>query len=385
MYVALKRSSAQWTDLGGRTADLPDPNAVTYTVLLSGLTARGHAKLAINIFKYDFLPAVRKGQLALDPHVLQEYMSALTAEGQMKAAEEAMQYYAKRPHSVVPTIHAADTAMLPEGAERGDPLQASLQLDVHLLNRHMTALAKTGRYLTAYELYMSMESEYSVVPDEITLSILAKAAISRAIEQGRGNVPTHSEDGFKPTAAQGGDSEMGKWGGRQPAAVVTQIYWSMLEQNFSLAKLAAEATVMSTAQRLLFGGPDPSAPGSPKTHALRDPAFHGDSRTDVEASDRRQQYPYLYPSPTNMHLLIALLGYFSASSQIPLVLAYMKELSIRPARKTLCLALWSFEEGGAMTGEIKRLWRWLADWLGHNAMPSDEEIGMFRRKQWGSP
>jgi hypothetical protein len=84
-----------------------------------------------------------------------------------------------------------------------------------------------------------------------------------------------------------------------------------------------------------------------------------------------------------MHLFIALLGYFSASSEIPLVLAFMRELNQVPSRRTLCLALWSYEEGGAYGRDREKLEKWLLAWLGPYKIPGDLEVAAFRRNQWG--
>ena len=352
------------------TAALPRPNTVTYTVLISGLIARGQAERAIKVFEDDFIPQAQAGFLPLDTQILQEYMSALIAEDRLEAAIQAMHYYGK-------SSQAFDSEQsILDAARSKDPLRASLQLDVHLLNRHMTALANHGQYLAVYNLYKVMDLMYAVIPDEITLSILAKAVITRGLQHPRENIPSGSEDSFPIRGTLQSDaSQLFRWDKERPAAVVADIFWTMLRENFPLATGPAEASITSSTRRFLFGQPSPSIPLSPKTLALR-------RQPDEPAISL--QYPYLYPSPTNMHLFIAILGYFSQSSQIPLVLAYMKELSIRPTRKTLCLALWSFEEGGAMTGERLQVLRWLSDWLGLAAIPTDEELGSFRQKQWGS-
>lgn len=345
-------------------ASLPDPNTATYTVVLSGLIARQQAVKAISVFEQDFMPKADSSNLQLDTLLLQEYMSALMADGQLVKASAAMQYFAK--------TQSEDDIV--DDRIKSHPLQWSLQLDTHFLNRRMTELARHGLYEAAYQVYDKMESTHAVTPDEVSLSILAKAAISSGVRAGRGTAPSNSEDAFSldSEASSPSGSQLGRWGGHRPADLIMHIYWRMLSQNFPLAKEGADAAVLSPARRLFFGAPNPAAPLSPKTHALRQADYHLESLP----------YPHLCPSPTNMHLFIAVLGYFSSSSKIPLALAYMKELSIRPTRKTLCLALWSYEEGGAMTSDRKRLIKWLVDWLGSKAIPTDVEIGRFRRRQW---
>lgn len=361
-FQASKRSLSSFL-----AAELPEPDVVTYTVVIAGLNARKEYAKAVHFFRNDFLPEARAGKVELDPQLLQEYVSALTAQGNLQKATGAIGFF------------AAD-ASASSDTPPSDPLLRSLQLDAHLLNRHMTELARQKHFWSAYNIYRRMESNYSVVPDEVSLSILAKMAISWGACAGRGNVPSNSEDTFgEADRHKPKENQMAKWGsqhsvqGERPADFVMRVFWTMLSQNFPLARQAAETTFVSPARRLFFGAPETPAPLAPKTHALRDPAYHAETL----------DFPHLYPSPTNMHLFIAVLGYFSASSQIPLALAYMKELSIRPSKKTLCLALWSYEEGGAMTGERTRLLKWLADWLGSKAVPTDQEIGLFRRRQWG--
>lgn len=90
-------------------------------------------------------------------------------------------------------------------------------------------------------------------------------------------------------------------------------------------------------------------------------------------------YAHLVPAPPTWHAYIRLLGTFNQVEEIPLALAWMKELNIKPRRKTLLDALMFVSEvegprrrvkgmktdgGSKMMRDEQLLRAWLTDWLG---------------------
>ena len=370
-------------------AYLPDPNIVTYTVLMSGLMLRGENRSAVDIFETEVVPLVQRGLLQLDNVALQEYINAYVRLGQIDKAGEIMRWFAVKTEPVPPAI-AGSTDVRAAAAVGGGTLESTVQLDVGIINNYLTHLARHGLFASLFRLYTEMDRVYGVTPDEVTLAVLAKAAISHAVRKERGGsgVPSHSEDAFHAHAAerrvafseQRMRDELHAWDGQAPAAYLRKMFWTVLEENYPVAARRAADSQLGTAKRFLLGlRKHVWSPVAARTHAL--PA--ADIARARQAPYTPLAYPHLCPSPANMHLFIALLGYFSASSEIPLVLAFMRELNQVPSRRTLCLALWSYEEGGAYGRDREKLEKWLLAWLGPYKIPGDLEVAAFRRNQWG--
>jgi pentatricopeptide repeat protein len=119
-----------------------------------------------------------------------------------------------------------------------------------------------------------------------------------------------------------------------------------------------------------------------------DEPFHGID-VDSPASLARlglyplQAYSSITPTRTTFHNQIYLLGMCGQSSQIPMILAWMKELRIIPLEKTIAMVLvfWAevslraplFEQFGG-EGEYPKLLRWLEEWIGASRMPGQSRM-----------
>ncbi|KAF8999832.1 hypothetical protein BDQ17DRAFT_1282461 [Cyathus striatus] len=101
-------------------------------------------------------------------------------------------------------------------------------------------------------------------------------------------------------------------------------------------------------------------------------------------------YPGVQLTSHNFHQYILLLGLIEHSAEIPLALAWMRYLGLKPKEETQAAALAFFGEvslqpplvealaGGPEKGEYARLRRWLEAWLGEE-VARDEEVGRWRR------
>ena len=101
-----------------------------------------------------------------------------------------------------------------------------------------------------------------------------------------------------------------------------------------------------------------------------------------------QAYPRIKPTNTTFHNLIYLLGMCGQASQIPMVLAWMKELGIIPFGRTTAVALifWAevslraplFEQFGG-EGEYSKLLKWLEAWVGESRMPGQDRMTLMSK------
>lgn len=112
-------------------------------------------------------------------------------------------------------------------------------------------------------------------------------------------------------------------------------------------------------------------------------------------------YRKIVPSDVAFRVYIDLLASESQIPQIPLALAWMRHLHIRPSRHTLATALiyWGevamdaplveYWKGDAHQNEYQRLVAWMRKWVGEERMPGREEMGQnmqriraIRDRQW---
>jgi hypothetical protein len=104
-------------------------------------------------------------------------------------------------------------------------------------------------------------------------------------------------------------------------------------------------------------------------------------------------YTHLVPSPNTFHSYIALLGYYHLPEKIPLALAWMRALDIKPKKQTMITALMYIEDvegprrlfsdwddgASRLLGDGDVLRRWLKDWLGRG-LPTEEEVAVYVRE-----
>jgi hypothetical protein len=110
------------------------------------------------------------------------------------------------------------------------------------------------------------------------------------------------------------------------------------------------------------------------------------------------QYTHISLSARSFHSFILLLGRRNLVSEIPLALAWMRGIGIKPLQKTLMAALThvSESEGPARLitveegeGNSTRHWlrdeevlrMWLEHWLGRKAVPSEDEVCAYGRSR----
>ena len=117
------------------------------------------------------------------------------------------------------------------------------------------------------------------------------------------------------------------------------------------------------------------------------------SKSRIPSPHSRRPYLHLIPSANTFHSAIALLGYHNLPQEIPLVLAWMKELDIKPSKKTMLLALThlgevegprrvlaNWENGQSrLVRDTEVLRRWLMDWVGRG-VPTENDVADHRRQ-----
>ncbi|WOO76823.1 uncharacterized protein LOC62_01G000438 [Vanrija pseudolonga] len=110
------------------------------------------------------------------------------------------------------------------------------------------------------------------------------------------------------------------------------------------------------------------------------------------------KYPHIIPTQASWNSYVGLLGGFDRVPEIPAALAWMRALATPPWRQTMAVALmhigehegprrrvrWaSGETALARDEEIMRAW--LVEWLGEDAVPTEEEVAEYRRARTSQP
>ncbi|WWC88660.1 uncharacterized protein L201_003573 [Kwoniella dendrophila CBS 6074] len=111
-----------------------------------------------------------------------------------------------------------------------------------------------------------------------------------------------------------------------------------------------------------------------------------DIAEEIKLPSKHSKYQHILPTTNTFKSYIALLGYYKRFNEIPIVLAWMKELKIKPNFSTMCLALLHICEnegprkfikienssnsnndnggGGALMRDEEIIRKWLENWLG---------------------
>lgn len=107
------------------------------------------------------------------------------------------------------------------------------------------------------------------------------------------------------------------------------------------------------------------------------------------------RYAHILPDESTFDIFVQMLARHGLTTEIPVALAWMQALGVVPKQATLCVALLHLDSASGPSrprrlaredGQMEWAWlrddqllaRWLQDWLGHDAVPSDDQVAQFR-------
>ncbi|GJN93969.1 hypothetical protein Rhopal_007031-T1 [Rhodotorula paludigena] len=383
------------------------PSIRIYTLILRTMHRRGEHRAGLNLWR-----SLEAREFQPDGHLVDAVVRILCALGRDEAALRLLDYYGvvrgRDDVVVIPT-------MSPSVPPRQRTMrQGTVPLDIVPFNAILAHLNRAGRHQQVYSLFKSLEERYGVRPDAATLSILIDSARyaglaagkSAAWSFGQGSPLAGGEDGGHADLAQlsslGASRQGGaaddRWDGRPASKVMERFLWrEVLESNWQDVEVfnplfrwrAREQGGLTgwLAQKLRTGlssSPEPvsdetSAPHDvPEQPHLTPPRKWRPFATTLSPTPPRA--PHLYPNDRVFRSLIQLVGSHGSVRDIPLVVAWMQHVHVRPSRWTLCLAM-AYVDGDAAIGEdLVDNWRAaLARWLGRDAVPTEREIAWMRR------
>ncbi|KAL4065490.1 hypothetical protein V8B97DRAFT_1984433 [Scleroderma yunnanense] len=398
------------------------PTIATYTVLLRGLLWRKAYNEALEV--WDQL--IDSGQ-ALDRKALTVGIQVLTRAGHPQKAFYLLDSFVnERPTNAKGAgtrPHFAESQSAPSHPTRSSPTSTQVphfmahRINIIVVNEFLVSLLRIRRPDIVFMIWDNLELLYGVLPNNVTLNILLKSALL-AVKMDRESVrgvishltlktpfrtgqpsPLEFEDSYskRERVARGimealedpePPSVVGIWRGRTAAEVAREIFRGMIFGNWPQTQhIQAPVTavrppgkegtpiapIMEVAKSLVVGLSHKAAPalvnigGADQTSTL-------DSQSQKILGPGA--IPTVHPSQLTFLAYIKLLGLssFSYTHEIPLVLAWMRHLSVRPSRFLLSISLvfWAevslrgpiFEEWAEKGGYSKygRLERWIREW-----------------------
>lgn len=292
------------------------------------------------------------------------------------------------------------TELLVKKDARGE--EASAIIDARVVSAFMMSLQNAGYTDVIFVLWERMGELFNVRPDVYTFSILLKTArfASKCNPTFRGALAEIGLSGFLGKDAQSEDltrddyfleaettinreatkGSSGLWNGERAGQVALRVVHEIIFSNWPELR-----DVPSPAQALR---PTGDFQGSfPMTTLLRTVLRRETAPPPAPAASPRSARPYagIILDDLAFRAYIDVLASEAEIPQIPLALAWMRALGVRPSQDTLASALvyWAevgmdaplfehFRAGGA--SQYERLKRWMTEWVGPKAMPTDKHI-----------
>ncbi|KAH9921124.1 uncharacterized protein B0H18DRAFT_1021975, partial [Fomitopsis serialis] len=292
-----------------------------------------------------------------------------------------------------------DATELQASSEEREGTPLSL-IDTQTVNIFMVSLRRIGFTDAIFVLWDNMDTMFDVRPDLYTVVILLKTARlaskcnpsfrkddTDSDELARNSCFSQLETTMNAEATRGSS---GLWNGERAGAVALHLAQDIIFSNWPALK-----EVQSPAEALR---PTGDFQGSfPMTSLLRTvlhrtapPTAPSPEAQSASAARVALPYPQILLNDVAFRTYIDLLASESQIPQIPLALAWMRALDIKPSKNTLATALlyWAevgmdaplFEHFRDGSSQYARLKRWMGEWVGERLMPTDKHIAMHMRR-----
>ncbi|KAF8154189.1 hypothetical protein B0H34DRAFT_661422 [Crassisporium funariophilum] len=360
------------------------PTIATHTVLIRGLLFRKEFSKA-EVFWSKLL----KTGLAIDKEALTTGVQTLTRNGNPHAAFQLLEKYAAKPGEKV-----SETSLL----------HPSVPITTVSINEFLVSLKRISRPDAVFRLWDYMDVLYGNHPNTETLSILLQSArlacrmddtLSGAIAEFKLINPfrrrkvyqaCHSREEAVDAVltvlghpSRGGLRRYtsGIWKDQLPIEAARKIFLQALFGNDPSGRLLS-VTSPASALRNSYDADASSGIGLPKFNPKK---YVFTPPPDLLTSDGKSHHPHIVVTNANCFNYITLLGVAGRVAEIPLVLAWMKELGIQPSDSTVAVALVFWGEvsaqaplverwsGGPEKNEYSRLVDWIRDWVGEMRLP----------------
>ncbi|KZO97602.1 hypothetical protein CALVIDRAFT_75422 [Calocera viscosa TUFC12733] len=388
------RFPLQWSDVSVPDRHVPEvlqvlrTNRVAVVSVMARLLNAHQARAAIWLWQQ-----VKEHMRNVDAYVLSVLIGALNDVNRLDLSYGIICKIAG--FSVHPAIRTTVDYLWPS-TKTGD------MLDDGVFNSFISGLNRAGRFDVVGQVWNSMERHFGVRPTSWTLTLLITtgnysdvlpsftsefAVLRDRLPFG----PSRTDTVLSPTEiadALVAGQEMNAsqfWDGQPPWRTAQRIFKEVLFGNFPMLKeMKSPVDAKRNSLHWLHPG---SFTFKRTTTALRDLLSHLTLQGDLPVDSR---FPDLYPDEYMFGAYISLLGRQSMTEEIPLALAWMRALDIKPHRRSLTLALMYYQDIGAPPplldrivdqhgGNYEKLRQWIEEWVGPRETPQPAEV--IRRKR----
>ncbi|KAF7978194.1 hypothetical protein HWV62_1408 [Athelia sp. TMB] len=413
----LSLPSKRLLDIFNRTLDSTTfpPTVATYTVLLRGLIRRKSYTSAALIWD-----RLIKDRLVLDRKTIGAGVKALTLAGDPTGALRVLEAFGAKPGAV-----AASPALVRRGPRLWKRMNAEMrpevpvQLDTMTMNDFMVALLRIERPDVVVMIWDHMEKLYNVKPDSHSLDTLCRAArLAVKLDSGtfKGNIamlglsnpfrrpkvaPSTRDEVVQAIQATLAGRDRGNvrsiWKGKPAVDIVRAAFRGLIVSNWPYMRyLRAPAHAVRRP-----GEEDgPFAPlrevaqsiSQSISNEIREETWAAPPTPPLLSISSLPPHASVVPSDATFQAYILLLGTSSYQHEVPLTLAWMRALQVKPSHRTLCFALifWAevslrgplFEDWADRNdrSEYGRLVKWMKEWVGEKRVPTDDMVAAYLKE-----
>ncbi|GAA99677.1 uncharacterized protein L969DRAFT_23563 [Mixia osmundae IAM 14324] len=305
-----------------------------YEVLLEGFLYRNDPAQILNAWHELLLPDLT---VDINSQHVRMYATALIRLGRTALALKIICYFAQ---SVSVTDGDGDIEFLRfihhPRIEKAHQHSHFSSRELLKLTRELTYAQRFDEVYELWQVHAGEEGERSASSYAVLLEAARKAVLSRRLVE---------------------------WQGRQPWQYAMELYWHVLVNAYpAVARQMDKYRDVSSLLRALPTLAEPEG----RSISLESVS---EAQADLISEEAFGE-------------LIRLYAYTESAAEIPLILAWMRQLGVKPSRPSLVIAISAFARSVRTPALISALSSWLQDWLGRAAMPTfaetEESLSMLR-------
>ncbi|KZT03306.1 uncharacterized protein LAESUDRAFT_373254 [Laetiporus sulphureus 93-53] len=282
-------------------------------------------------------------------------------------------------------------------------LNPRTRLDTQSINVLMRCLQRTGRYDTIFVLWEQLEPLFDVRPDHYTLTILLRTARLAGkcnpsirgvlVEMGLGRLlkPPPGSKTFSARGAQilnmiySNRPSTGVWNGERAGQVTLKIVNEIMMESWpELREVKSPIYATRPSGDFCAFFPVTDFYRTVMGREVSVAEENTNSTSPAPPSNVPSVFSQIIPNDVFFRAYIELLAAESLIPHIPLVLAWMRRLNVKPSQRTVATVLvyWAevgmdpplFEHVLSGKSQYERLMDWLCEWVGPSHMPTDKDM-----------
>lgn len=340
-------------------ADLPSIARIsglpikTFTMYMSVLYQHHLPKLALRVWEYVTHMGIRPDAAALQV--------AMTVLIDLDRPREAV--YLFRQHSRART----------DSSSGFKPIVGSSTSNIQILSTYARALDFAGLHSDVYHLWKTLSTDWNLEPDErifgALISSARKLSLAAAIEPSNNMLQPTSASTLPVSEAEA------DWDGAPAAEVAIRLFWSILYQNWPSiadtisAPLNTASVWRGVGAHELFlsrvrGLSPPSHSARSRSRRPRFADSLATAQTVIPSLQYALEWPMLFPTRYSFRDQLELLGLCQQAHYIPLLLAWMRALKVKPDQDVILRAYyWIYQISSPIQTRILALDEFVSRWI----------------------